>query len=363
MIDNFVENINKYKLLDNKSNKLSKITFDKINTEKIISFYSLDYISYGYIYVDIKNAINLELFYNSFKIASFNGSENKIIPCVFEGDFNLKIIGSCDNLSISILGATIKNKFYTKIIPNQKCIVKDRGNIEFLSYSSRDDIVNNNLTVLFNLSNVIDCQSFIMNNDDYLGYLTYNNGVYFYTNLNNYTSSVFVSGDSENAQIVPVANENKLYFVYIKNDNLYYKILDVNYNLSQEYSISTPEKAMPKTFAVMEVNGYFDKPCFGVNFDDGTMSIFVLYNNNWDLILTVNSELSRLFIDSKNIEVYSIDDYMINITKYSFNDLNNSLEQIETPKNLWNINDVIKVDDYYLLYNNLNCNVVSDDSL
>ena len=64
--NDFSETINKYRILDNQSNKLSKIFFDKIVSDVRINLETKNYVNYGYIFVSVKNPNNIKRVKNIF---------------------------------------------------------------------------------------------------------------------------------------------------------------------------------------------------------------------------------------------------------------------------------------------------------
>lgn len=352
--------INKYGLLDNKSNKICKLVFDKIIATKTIKLKSIREKNYGFVTFDVKNA-NLQIYYNDILFAVLSGNEFKVFYCIFNDGDNIQIKGECDELIVGISGAEVtnKNKFYS--IPSLKYIVKDRGDITILSYENSEDIENNNLTQIKTIKDCVDFRPFVVDSESYISYLTLSSGdLYLYTSIDNYTTKKLIESNVSDAIFLPGNSDGNKYIAYIKDGGVYYKKLSYDLEtIGLEYSIDTNNN-VAKCFSEIE-NESGAINYLGVNFFDGSMQLYVFNNTKFSKILIKKADYSKLRVNGSNIEVICIVDYSVNVSKFK---LNSNFETVQVGDVLYlnNVDDIVKIGDLYLAYSNGFVNVVDYDN-
>lgn len=347
--DDFSLNLQKYRVLDNKTNNIVSISFDKFSTSKTIKFDACEYVVYGYIAVNIKNPTALKFYYNNILLYEFNESETRIIPCVFEGTPVLKIEGTCDKCDIQIYGA--KTQYQNKIFVNEygKHVIFDRGKTEIYSYTSDEDVKSGNLTLVKSVENCIDANDFVASGETYCGQLTIeNDNLYLYTNMNNYENSFLIKSGVKDARIIDY-EANQVMILYIVGNMLCYKLVDTDGNVSNEITVSLGTKYMPKSIGTLCTKQRATQPIISINCYDGSTLIIGIESTNFNILAIKKGDFSKLYINGSNIELYTFVGSMINISKFTYN---STLSQVGTAKNIWNVNDINKVGDKYLVYNN-----------
>ena len=361
--NDFSETINKYRILDNQSNKLSKIFFDKIVSDVKINLETKNYVKYGYIFVSVKNPNNIKIYYNDFLIAKINSSSDIVIPCAFEENSYLQIMGTSDEFNIVLYGANIINENKIRIYPTKNYIAKNRGKIVVLSYASKEDILDNNLTEVLNIENCIDFQCVKLSQNEYCAYLIIENDtLYLYTEIDNYTNKIEIASGVKTAKILSDSWHSKFAVVYIKDNYVYFKTLSEDLTLSSEGSISFSNNYVPKSFSQIEILNYNGPSILGVNLFGDSMEIFYFNGLNFIPILTKSCQSSKIFINQNNIEIFAISDYKVSISKYTFDIGTITLGQSGASYNIWNASDIIKVENVYLVYNDGVCSEVNYDS-
>ena len=305
--NDFSETINKYRILDNQSNKLSKIFFDKIVSDVRINLETKNYVKYGYIFVSVKNPNNIKIYYNDFLIAKINSSSDIVIPCAFEENSYLKIFGTSDEFNLALYGANIINENKIRIYPTKNYIAKNRGKIVVLSYASKEDILDNNLTEVLNIENCIDFQCVKILQNEYCAYLIIENDtLYLYTEIDNYTNKIEITSGVKTAKILSDSWHSKFAVVYIKDNYVYFKTLSEDLMVSSEGILSFSNNYVPKSFSQIEILNYNGPSILGVNLFGDSMELFYFNGFNFIPVLTKSCQNSKIFINQNNIEIFAI---------------------------------------------------------
>lgn len=353
--DTFKEELKKNNVLYNKSNKFGKLFFKSFSGEKIIKLYGAEYLSYGYIYAEIENANPLKLFYKDILISCLSGNKSVIIPLAFENGSNLTISGSGDDLKILIFGS--KCRYYPKnyLLPNFKILVRDCGVSKLLSYNSKEDIINNNLSEIKTFDNLYSSQTYMENDNVYCGCLYKNSNVYFCTSKDNYANSVFIDNDITDGVVVPT-NLSTNIVAYIKNGEIYYNYLENNV-VKGAIKIERTNNARPLNFIPVEVDT-FGCILFGVVWNNGYSSIYVYDGNKFVNKLTFKGDKCKFIINEDQLEIVKVNDYSISSSKFSIGK-NILPNQNVNGINKMNINEVFKVGNSYLCFNDGVCTEVN----
>lgn len=363
--NNGIKNIlNKNRVLDNESNYLSKIHFDNFHGEKNIEINAGGYMSNGYIFVDAVNVSDLKIYYKNILIMSTDTAISKIIPILFENDTYFKIIGNIENLSIYVYGAEIiKNSCCWHLPQNQMIIRSSGGQYDFCKYDSINDLIDNDVTMSFQHDSIVDVQS-VKFDSLYISYLYNDNGLYFCTNIDNYTQKYWITDSSCKAKIVPDFQNNSVIIVYIKDNRLYYKTIDENFNISEEshYDISFDEGLID--FCNVVINDCVI-PVFGVVLKNKKSLIMCLYKENIVCRLIKKSNNCVIYLDSNSLEVYVFENNELSIEKYEIIDDSSDVVMVNSSfrRVIYNVDQVIKLNNNYLLYNRNFCTVINENEL
>lgn len=350
VIDEFTLLLDKYRILDNSSNMVAQLSFDKLLADKKIELKGCGYIKFGYIYVSVTNPTDLCIYYKDILLIKLNSSKDTIIPCAFEESSYLEIKGTSDELKIFIYGAEVINRSKMYLIPVKNYIVKDRGKKSILSYTSKDDILNNSLSEVRSIENCWDIQTFQYSGNTQVMYLaSINDNLYLYNDTNSYATSIWIAEGVTDAKLVINNNSNIWYVVYIKDDKLNYKVISSDLSgVGEEQTISLKEDYIPKSLSFIQQNNIVSSGYLGVNFYNGSMQVYATYNGFRPRI-SKTAECSKLIIDGLKLEVVIVKDYGISITKYIYDgDLVEDGDTID----IYNVNDIIKIGNAYLVCNN-----------
>lgn len=352
----FKEELKKNNILSNKSNKFSKLFFKSFNGSKNISLYGGDYLSYGYIYIEVEDAVALKFYYKDIMISCLTGDKNTFVPIAFENGSNLTILGEGNNLKILIFGSKCRNHSKNYLIPVLNLCVKDCGKSKILSYNSKDDIVNNNLTEIKNYDNLYSIQVI---NEQCCGHLYKTDNVYYCTSKDNYASNILIENDIVDGVVVPTVNKNLDIVAYIKKGELYYKKIENNM-ASEEIKINRIGNARPVEFIPIEVCSG-DISVLGVIMNNKTVSLYLYLNNEFVKKFAFKGEKCKLVLNGNSMEIIKFDDYVVTSFWCSIIDDAIYEDHNKLGINKVNINDVVIIDNAYLYFNDENCTEVNID--
>ena len=321
--NDFSETINKYRILDNQSNKLSKIFFDKIVSDVRINLETKNYVKYGYIFVSVKNPNNIKIYYNDFLIAKINSSSDIVIPCAFEENSYLKIMGTSDEFNLALYGANIINENKIRIYPTKNYIAKNRGKIVVLSYVSKEDILDNNLTEVLNIENCIDFQCVkILQNEYCADLIIENDTLYLYTEIDNYTNKIEIASGVKTAKILSDSWHSKFAVVYIKDNYVYFKTLSEDLTLSSEGILSFSNNVLTIKKDVDFSNA---KSLSRIFFHNSTTSLIT--QGKYNVVPDITGGLNIIKIYSNIVKDYKVTTSLIDIPIYVSMGLDNVISR------------------------------------
>lgn len=350
-LNEFSDMLKQNRVLNNSTNCLKKIVFHKITATKKIQLFSQDYITYGYLTISVENPQNLEIYYNDVKLVKLTKSETRIVYCVFEDNPILTISGTSGRLSIEIYGAETNYQNLIKCCSGTKKLVFDCGKNEVYSYSTIDDISNNNLTFVESVDGIIDYGDYYYSSDTYYHAVLKNINeylyLYMYTNDNTITKQI--TSSAEHAKIITRHYLNLLSVAYIRGQKVYYKSVTTT-AVSDEIEIPLDPKFYPKSICEISISGTFPMPIIGINSYDGKIALAYLTNDSAQVLTEKNGENAKIFVSENSVDIAIVNDYNVIISKYVYNQ--GKLTQQGENTTIWNVNDIVKIDNQYLLFNN-----------
>lgn len=351
MNNNFLQTMDKYGLLDNNSNKIAQFYFDKIMSDKTIDLKEENSLKYGWIYLSVIDGNNFELFYNDICLIKCSESRDYLIPCVFDMGGKIVLKGQSGEVRLFVYGATSKLKEHMYLLPYSKYIVKDRGNLCILSYENIDDVVGNNLTQIMYLANCMDIREINLSGSYNLLWLSKNgDNLYLYKKLNDNTTTISLGSGISDARII--SHYGAIYVVYIKDEDIYYRSVDLSENsLGNETQVNVNYKYVPKSFSKIQLDNISSCGYLGINFDDGCMQVYKFSQTNFQRILSKRADYSKIIINDNDIDLITMTDYEISLSKYITNS-SGDIELQGTPLNIYNVNDLIKIDSRYFVFSN-----------
>lgn len=366
VIDSVFIDSNSNEVLTNRSNKLSRVSFEKIESEMSLKLQTNEKINFGYLLFDVKNPVGFEVYYDDNLILKINTGCQKVVPLMFGDDSELKFKGTCGELEISVYGAILKYDYGINLLPLKNCIVKKSDKTNVYSYTSALDIVNNNLTSVLEFDQTfLDIQVVKLGGVLNFVYLLKNdNGVYLYSQSNNYASPILISATAKMATIVPNDSGEGFIVVLSHGADIKYVTVYSDLTISQVYSFSLSTPSTINSFCKLEVL-QFGRRVFGVNLDDNTMTLCCFANGKLNELTTKNSVKSRIIVDGNIVKIVVLDGYLISTYKYemNYNNAKISFEMVCAPKNIWNISDILELDVGYLYYSQNLCYLVSENDV
>lgn len=340
-------------------NKLSILYYEKFSGEKQVEIRTNNYITYGYIVLDVKSATDLKIHYKDILLCNINGSGFRYLSVAFIANGLLKISGVCDSVKIEISGAKVFDNEHISYLPINS-ILSLPGCNNLYSVSSDNDFNNGNYSEVKKFNNLMNVQTIKYQNENFVACLFYEDGVYFCTNVDNYTNKIKICDDCKCTCIMPELQNNNIFIIYIWNNKLCYKILTNMQELSDEYYIYENNYDIPVNFSMLEIVE-FSSATIGVHFEDGTYSIFTFYNGGWHKVLNKICPKTRIILNKSSVEIVEMFDYYLRICKYVFdNKKSEPLVWIKNSKDYYNVRDVLKVLNGYMLCN-CDCKEIIND--
>lgn len=346
-------------------NDISKIFFDKFSGSSLLEIGTGGYLSNGYIYIDVKTDSYLELYYKNIMIFSTNTSSQRLIPCLFENDTYLLVKGDCEDLSIQISGAEIISKKSNYFLPLNNKIIKSFGeSYRLYSYNDTNDIMTNNYNHEFDIKDLKYIQSITFNNENHIGYLYLDNQLQFVNSMNNYTNKCIITDSCLNATIVPDKQKNCVYIVYIRENQLFYKIIDENLNLSDEIMISIDFNDIIRGFSNIVIKK-FGYPIFAVNLNNNKTLVMLFRDSKVICRLVKKSKNIEIYQDDNILEIFTFDSNLLTISKYEIEEYSSDVCIVSKSKSkqIYNVDRVMKIDNLYLMYNSEYCTEVTNEEL
>lgn len=355
--NNFLFAMDKYGVLDDTSNKITQFYFDKIIATKTINISNNSQMKYGWIFLSVVDGNNFELFYNDVCLIKCSSTREFVIPCLFEKNGKLIIKGNSNEVRLFIYGCSSSSQDKPYLLPFSKYIVKDRGKLCLLKYSTKDDIVNNNFEEIEAIENCIDIREYGNSSSPQLLWLISNSdGVYLCKKEDENTEQFLVDTDIADARIIK--NYSAIYVVYIKDDNVYYRQFDISTKtFGSSVSFALDYKYIPKSLSRMQLDNLSSIAYIGVNFDDGGMHVYKITQSGCIRLLSRRADFSKIIVDGTDFILVAISDYNINIEKFGV-DESNVVSSLKDTMIIYNANDLIKIGDEYLVFANGVCSEI-----
>jgi len=328
-----------------------QIFFDEFDGNKEYNLISNQKDLEGMIYISLDDAVNFKIYIDNVGFSTFNGTQSKVISVLWDKSNNFRISGVCKNLKIYITNVNCEYVFNKQIIPLTNSILLERGDFQLLSYSNYNSVISNSLTLLKTFSNVCSIQSVVLNNTTYIACLYLeDNKVYLCTSMNNYNDKILILENINNAVIVPKMLGG-MTVVYIKDNKLYYKDVANDMSVGEETIISVNIKHIPVRFENISFYS-LSMEIFAVKWSNNNVSIFQYNSGKFTLLTTIKSNNSSIFVGESDLNIVVRNKNKVVIYKYSFTISNgNVLLTFYGSYSLRNVNDCIKVDNYFLFEN------------
>lgn len=355
--DKFLHTMDKYGVLDNASNKITQFYFDKIIATKTIDISNDFQLKYGWIFLSVVDGDNFELFYNDVCLIKCSSTREFMIPCLFEKSGNLIIKGKSNEVRLFIYGGSSSSQDKPYLLPFSKYIIKDRGKLCLLKYSTKDDIMSNNFEEIDAIENCLDIREYGSSSNPKLLWLISNsNSVYICMKGDENTEQFLVDTDIVDARII--SNYNTIYVVYIKEDNVYYKQFDTSTKtFGSSVSFALDYKYIPKSLSRVQMDNLSSSAYVGVNFNDGGMHVYKITLSGCVRLLSRRADFSKIIVDGDDFILVAITDYDINIEKFGVSE-QNVVSSLEDTMIIYNANDMIKIGDEYLVFANGVCSEI-----
>lgn len=347
------------------NNNSDKIFFNRFSGLSRINVSTGGYLSNGYIYIEVKTDSDFEIFYKNILIFSANASTQKLISCLFENDGYLTVKGNCNELLILISGAEFISKKSHYFLPQDNMLVKCLGeSYDVYFYESLSDIKQNHYNYEFSVVNLKCMQTFSINNSNYTGYLYFDGQLIFVSNMDNYTNKYIIIDKCIDATIIPDKQNNCIYIMYIKDNQLFYKLLDSSMSLSEEFCVDINFNGNLKSFSNIVIKNY-GYPIFAVNLNNNKTLVLIIKNSKFLCRLVKKSINIEIFQDSTFLEIFTYDFNLLTISKYEIEEYSTDVCIVSKVKSkqIYNVDNVIKIDDKYLMYNGKYCTEVTNEEL
>ncbi|MGN0961203.1 MAG: hypothetical protein ACI4PF_03275, partial [Christensenellales bacterium] len=253
----FKEQIKKNNVLDNYSNKFDILFIKNFQGSQDISF-NVSSSTFCNLYIKIKS-IDGEMIIklNSNILIKIYEDNEYFLPLKLFKVNTISINGKCEKLLLKLQGGIFDYYNNRTILPKNNKILNNVGDLNLFSYLDYQDIFNNNLTKDTTFTNVIFMQTYISDGNTYLGKLVNNSALYFYNSTDNYTSGVNISDENISSAIFIQDYKNScLYFVYIKDNKVFYKTLKTGQELGGELELNTGINKLP--ISIIGAQTYID---------------------------------------------------------------------------------------------------------
>lgn len=354
---NFIEELKKNKVLSNKSNKFAKLFIKGFTGEKELTIYGNTYLSYGYLKIETTNAVTLKVYYKDVLLSCVTGDKGVTIPIAIENNSKIKLVGNCDNLKVYLFGAKFYNENCNYLIPLKNMKVENAGNWFVRSYKDKTSFINGNFNNIASYKKLYSSQVVKLGDAIYHANLYENNGLYLCTDINNYNTNILIDTDVKSA-IIMASDLEKIYIVYIKNNQLLYKCVSKDLTVSESNMIYQNLNYFPIGFAPIEVYG-FKHNIVSIKWNNGSGSVFEILDDNFVNLLTFKGNIYKIQLFENEMIIVKIDDYGVSINQYNFHDSGVTLDNMKSSYKI-NVNDYYLIENSGLYFNNENCTEVSD---
>lgn len=353
-------------VIDNNFNKINKIYFDCFAGNTEIKIGTGGALNNGYIFVDVVTESLVELYYKDILIFSTLTSKEKMIPCLFEDDSKVRISGECEKLSILVYGANILSSNNDYHLPLMNKLVRFVGDSHSVySYTDCENVKNNQMLFVGNDENLIDMQVFAINSENYIAKLTRStNGLNLQTSMDNYAGEHIIIDNFDDAVIVPDYVNNRIFVCYIRQNGLYYKIVLSDMSILEENEILNIFDDKVKSFSKLVITE-FSLPMFALNLNNNKTLIMILKGGEFVCRLVKKAQKLELFCNNDILEVCAYESNMAILSRYN---IVSSIQETTilssgNPKQIFNVDKVLKIGSKLLLFNGENCTEVDYENI
>lgn len=348
----FKEQLRKYRVLDSDSYKNSVCYIKKFKGVKSFSIIS-DKLSYIELCIKLKGVTQtIQFVLDGLKVFNADTDGDYKISLKLINNTPLIVEGCCSDMLLLLQGAKFDFVANDSILPLNNLLVKNSGDYMLYSYQTLDDLINNNFSIHKTFDEYLSLQTYLYQEQPYIGMLYNNSGLYFCTSMDNYTEKLCVtSGDVVSATTIQDYDNNILYFVYIKENGVFYKILNSDSDsLSDEIELNKNINKIP--FCIVGAQTYIKgTKFFAIYYRDGSFDLCCLNSNTSIQNVAKFSAKNIKIIEKENcIVLFVYDDYQVTILKYLV-DLNKVGGNILELHNSEIINNVVccdELDDYLI---------------
>lgn len=350
MIDSvFRENLIKYNVLDNTSNKFDIIQVSQLDGEVSIRS-DVPNSVFGYIVVTIENCQSIKVYYDNVLILDSVDSVEKMIPLVFYKNGILRISGKCGNITLKSIGAKLNFDNKNKILPDLNKVVLGNGKLRIATFNDFNGYKNQVFFDIENLDNTLFVQSVSILNQNYIGKIIKDQEVYFCTSMDNYANKIFINDIVDDIVFLEISDNNYV-FIYSCNGELFLKVDD-----GLTSNISLPENKKPVKIISSQIND-FGLNVFGLEYGDGSIDLMILDDLKIHKLLTIKGDKVKFIVDKNVMYIVSVLNYKLTISKYLIDtskDIKNMLKlQYSKYKN--NVFDCDILDNKLIYYSNGQC--------
>lgn len=343
----------KNRILDNDSNKIHKIYYKNFSGEKIINLDTGGYLNNGYVFISVKTSNQIEIYYKNVLVFSSNIDLQKMIPCLFENNAFLKIIGECDEIEILIFGAKNIDCPKNYYLPKNKKIITDCGGVyKQYAFENLEQISSGDLILEKEFDNLISAQSVYLNGLEGIGYLLKEDNLVFITNCDNYANKFIITNLYQDAVIVPDFQNNRVFIFYIYQNKLYYRVITEDLSIGEEFVMNNKFDDVLNSFGYIIISEY-SLPILTLNLNNNKTLLMLLKDEKLECKLIKKSNNVGININNLALEIYEYDVNSIYISKYEIIKINNETEFVSNSikKQICNIDWIMKFDNKYLLFN------------
>jgi len=345
MIDHiFKEQVGKNNILTNRSN-----VYDIMHLDNFEGSCELDLVvksqNFGLVFVEVKSVSEtMRIVYDNIVIFETGADSSKIVPLTFVKGAVLTITGKCNNFSLHIYGCSVLYKEKDHVMPRNKMIVSKSGNTNLFSYSSVDDVLENNLIFLKANENKSFLQTYIINNEICVGKLTYHNSVYFCNNTDNYTNPILIADSAEKAIFLQNYSNGSVVFIYITNRLLCCKVLDYLGVVGDVFNVQIPEGRVPLQLYAPIIESDTSR-VFGVRYDNNLTCVYYIKDDlSFEKIFETKADYVRIIEKSDKVILVQCKDYNVDVLEFQL-----SSDRFGTDMLIMNFKKTLRnVVDYYV---------------
>ncbi len=273
--------------------------------------------SYGYIYISIGNAENLNMYFNGLPIFSIDVGYSSLISLKFASGDYIEIEGDADYLTLQIYGAEFACRVRDKILYNSNIYLEDCGGV-FMEY--RYNTFTNGKETFDYLGTIemIDLVEFKNGSSIQIAKLVKKDKLYLCTNIDNYTTQYLCDFEYEKVILIPGFSEYLLGVVFINNSKLYMVGLGKDMSMGSIIEIETGESVKD----IHSISSNDMLPMFMVEYLNSTTGLYYHNNSRFIEILNTKSKKQDICIIDNFVYLVYKDNYDQMIKKYSLDKIN-----------------------------------------